>query len=104
MKRTRRFLVMILCTFALLGTVGCGNNSADNAADQTMQDKNGTNRKENGNVNDATAGNGNGVMDGITDGIDRAADDLTEDNGVQNNQENTDQTGKKTDRAMEENR
>lgn len=39
MKRTRRFLVMILCTFALLGTVGCGNNSADNAADQTMQDK-----------------------------------------------------------------
>ena len=78
-----------------------------------------TNRKENGNVNDATAGNGNGVMDdavddvtdgvedvtdGITDGIDRAADDLTEDNGVQNNQENTDQTGKKTDRAMEENR
>ena len=111
MKRTRRFLVMILCTFALLGTVGCGNNSADNAADQTMQDKNGTNRKENGNVNDATAGNGNGVMDGvedvtdgITDGIDRAADDLTEDNGVQNNQENTDQTGKNTDRAMEENR
>ena len=112
MKRTRRFLVMILCTFALLGTVGCGNNSADNAADQTMQDKNGTNRKENGNVNDATAGNGNGVMDdavddvtdgvedvtdGITDGIDRAADDLTEDNGVQKNQENTDQTGKKTD-------
>ena len=104
MKRTRRFLVMILCTFALLGTVGCGNNSADNAADQTMQDKNGTNRKENGNVNDATAGNGNGVMDdavddvtdgvedvtdGITDGIDRAADDLTEDNGVQNNQEKT---------------
>lgn len=115
MKRTRRFLVMILCTFALLGTVGCGNNSADNAADQTMQDKNGTNRKENGNVNDATAGNGNGVMDDavddvtdgvedVTDGIDRAADDLTEDNGVQNNQENTDQTGKKTDRAMEENR
>ena len=73
MKRTRRFLVMILCTFALLGTVGCGNNSADNAADQTMQDKNGTNRKENGNVNDATAGNGNGVMDDavddVTDGV-----------------------------------
>ena len=69
MKRTRRFLVMILCTFALLGTVGCGNNSADNAADQTMQDKNGTNRKENGNVNDATAGNGNGVMDDAVDDV-----------------------------------
>ena len=27
MKRTRRLLVMILCTFALLGTVGCGNNT-----------------------------------------------------------------------------
>ena len=38
MKRTRRFLVMILCTFALLGTVGCGNNSADNAADQTLKE------------------------------------------------------------------
>ena len=119
MKRTRRFLVMILCTLALFGTVGCGNNHVDNAADQTMQDKNGTNRKENGNINDATAGNGNGVMDdavddvtdgvedvtdGITDGIDRAADDLTEDNGVQKNQGNADQTGKNIDRAMEENR
>ena len=44
MKRTRRFLVMILCTFALLGTVGCGNKRADNAADQTIQDKNCTNQ------------------------------------------------------------
>ena len=78
MKRTRRFLVMILCTFALLGTVGCGNNSADNAADQTMQDKNGTNRKENGNVNDATAGNGNGVMDDAVDDVTDGVEDVTE--------------------------
>ena len=95
MKRTRRFLVMILCTFALLGTVGCGNNSADNAADQTMQDKNGTNRKENGNVNDATAGNGNGVMDDavddVTDGVDNAVDDLTDDQN-NNDNDNTDST------------
>ena len=81
---------MILCTFALLGTVGCGNNSADNAADQTMQDKNGTNRKENGNVNDATAGTDNDgdsiledagnavgdVVDDIADGVSDITDDV----------------------------
>lgn len=109
MKKMKKFLLLMTCTFVLLGTAACSSkDNVDNGADQSTtgnqtSDDNGNrtdDRTDNTdtddrNMNDATGGNGvlddavddvtdgvDRVTDDVTDGVDRAADDLTEDNGV----------------------
>lgn len=110
MKKMKRILLLITCTFVLLGTTACGSrDNADNGADQSTTDTDGTDKnsgssdgtEDDRTMNDATEGDGilddavNDVTDGVddvtddvTDGIDKAADDMTEDNGVQNDTQN----------------
>lgn len=98
MKTMKKMLLLMTCTFVLLGTAACSSrDNADNGADQSTQnddDRKDTDRNDtdNSNVNDATDGDGiidNAVddvtdgVDDVTDGVDKATDDLTEDNGAQ---------------------
>ena len=112
MKRMKKLLLLVTCTFVLLGTTACGSrDNADNGADQSTtdtegNDNNGTDSSNNdttedGTMNDATEGDGilddavhdvtdgvDDVTDDVTDGIDKAADDLTDDNGTKDNTQN----------------
>ncbi len=102
MERIKKLMLIMTCAFVLLGTTACGSrNNADNGADQTNTDNganDSTDNTDDGNVNDATEGNGilddavddvtdgvDRVTDDVTDGVDKAADEMTEDNGAQNN-------------------
>ena len=93
MKKMKRFLLLMTCTFILLGTTACGSrDNADNGADQSTTDRTDTEDNDDRTMNDATEGDGilddavddvtdgvDDVTDDVTDGIDRAADDMTED-------------------------
>lgn len=107
MKKIKKFFLLLMCTFVLLGTTACGSrDNVDNGADQSTSDadgrydnesgSDGKNNTEDRTMNDATEGDGilddavddvtdgvDDITDDVTDGIDRAADDMTEDNGVQ---------------------
>lgn len=106
MKIVKKLLVLMTCTFVLLGTAACGNttNTDDNAANQTTQDsamdnagnnvndENGTgnttddsaadDQNGNSNVNDATNGtdgtDGNGIMNDAVDDVTDGVDDVTD--------------------------
>ena len=101
MKRMKKILLLMTCTFVLLGT------TADNGADQsqtdtTTENQTSTDLEKNQTMNDATGGNGvlddavddvtdgvDRVTDDVTDGVDKAADELTEDNGAEKNTNNS---------------
>src|SRR5699024_8525693 len=107
MKRMKKLLLLVTCTFVLLGTTACGSrDNADNGADQSETDaqRNDDTGVDSGNddtaddrtMNDATEGDGilddavhdvtdgvDDVTDDVTDGIDKAADEMTDDNGAQ---------------------
>ena len=108
MRKVKKFLLLMMCTFVLLGTTACGSrDNADNGADQSTtdtdrynndnsSDNNSNDNTEDRTMNDATEGDGilddavddvtdgvDDITDDVTDGIDRAADDMTEDNGAQ---------------------
>ena len=91
MKTMKKMLLLMTCTFVLLGTAACSSrDNADNGADQSTQnddDRKDTDRNDtdNSNVNDATDGDGiiDNAVDDVTDGVDDVTDDVTEDNGAQ---------------------
>ena len=62
MERIKKLMLIMTCAFVLLGTTACGSrNNADNGADQTNTDNganDSTDNTDDGNVNDATEGNG----------------------------------------------
>ena len=108
MKRMKKILLLMTCTFVLLGTTACGSkDAADNGADQsqtdtTTENQTSTDQEKNQTMNDATGGNGvlddavddvtdgvDRVTDEVTDGVDKAADELTEDNGAEKNTNNS---------------
>ena len=107
MKKMKKLLLLMICTFVLLGMTACGSrDNVDNGADQSTtdtdaeknnNDSDSTTNSDDRTMNDATEGDGildnavddvtdgiDDVTDDVTDGIDKATDDLTEDNGAQN--------------------
>ena len=97
MKRMKKLLLLVTCTFVLLGTTACGSrDNADNGADQSETDAQRNDDTGVDSGNDATEGDGilddavhdvtdgvDDVTDDVTDGIDKAADEMTDDNGAQ---------------------
>ena len=117
MKTMKRILLLMTCTFVLLGTAACSSrDNADNGADQSTDNRNdqnntddtngtdnvnGTDNANDSNVNGATDGDGiidnavddvtdgvDHVTDDVTDGVDRMTDDLTDNNGAQEDMQN----------------
>ncbi len=64
MKKMKTLLLLMICTFVLLGTAACGSSS--DAGDRTM--------------NDATEGDSilDDAADDVTDGVDDVTDDVTD--------------------------
>ena len=59
MKKMKSFLLLMTCTFVLLGTTACGSrDNADNGADQSTTDRTDTEDNDDRTMNDATEGDG----------------------------------------------
>lgn len=100
MKKMKQLLLFAVCACVMAGTAACGSrDNVDNAADQTQGETNDPN------MNDATEGTGNGVLDNamdnvtdgvddvtddVTDSVDNAVDDMTDSNGKTEEKNNTD--------------